>query len=47
MGKGSKRRPRLVSKAEEDLRWLYAKSEGRMSLDEFNRRLAKIRKENK
>jgi len=45
MGKGSSRRPRLVSKAEEDLRWKYYK--GEISLTTFNKRLAKIQKETK
>ena len=43
-GKGSDRRPRSaqVSQIEMDLRWDYAY--GKMSLEEFNRRLKKCRK---
>jgi hypothetical protein len=40
-GKGSERRPCLVSRAEYDLRWEYG--QGGMTLDEFNKRLKEIR----
>jgi len=41
MGKGSNRRPRLVSLEEEDLRWkLY---QGKITERQFNLRLSKIR----
>lgn len=41
MGKGSKRRPSSISKAEEKLRWRYA--EGGMSFAEFARKLKRIK----
>ena len=51
MGKGSRRRPRLVSREEEDLRWAYYK-QGRdgypkMSKAEFDKRLAELKKKGK
>lgn len=44
MGKGSKRRPMLISQAEYDLRWKYAY--GGMSLSEFKRKLRALRAKN-
>jgi len=44
MGKGSKRRPRQISVEEDNFRWEYAQSENKMPLDEFNKRIAEIRK---
>lgn len=41
MGKGSKRRPRLVSREEEDLRWDYA--QGKIGPRTFDKRLKEIR----
>lgn len=41
MSKGSHRRPTLVSKAENDLRWKYAYSD--MTFYEYEQRLRKIR----
>jgi len=44
MGKGSKRRPTLINRDEEHLRWnLY---QGLITRKEFDRALEKIRKEN-
>ena len=42
MSKGSQRRPRQVSREEEDLRWEYATTD--MSLIEFNRKLRRIKR---
>ncbi len=42
VGKGSRRRPRSVSRHEEDLRWKYM--QGGMSFLEFEKRLKQIRK---
>jgi len=44
MGKGSGRRPCLVSRAEEDLRWDL--KEGKISLATFKKKIKKL-KENK
>ena len=44
-GKGSNRRPTLVSKAENDLRWKYAY--GNMTFKEFESRLRDIRRKEK
>ena len=41
MGKGHRPRPRTVSREEYDLRWAFFG--GKIGLDEFNRRLQKIR----
>jgi hypothetical protein len=41
MSKGDSRRPRTISRAEEDLRWDYAV--GRITLRTFKRRLRKLR----
>ena len=45
MGKGSRRRPRQVSKEEEELRgWFY---QGKIEQPEFDRKLREIRKRTK
>jgi len=41
MGKGSKRRPCCISNEERDLRYEYA--EGKITLEEFNRRLQELK----
>ena len=41
-GKGSGRRPRQISREEEDLRWAYYK--GYITIKEFSRKLKQIRK---
>ena len=41
MGKGSKRRPRSISRVEEDLRWAYAT--GEITHNQFVRRFAKMK----
>ncbi len=43
MGKGSSRRPRSITPAEEDLRWELVK--GEISLAIFNRRYGKLRRD--
>ena len=45
MGKGSKKRPTLVSQAENDLRWDYVY--GTMTLSEFESKLLEIRRKEK
>jgi len=44
-GKGSKRRPRLISREEEELRWQLA--EGKISRVTFNKRILEMIKEGK
>jgi len=43
MGKGSNRRPMLISQQEMDLRWAMYDGSIRMSDKEFNKRIRKIR----
>lgn len=42
MGKGSKRRPCLVSRKEENLRWLLI--QGRISFNLFERKMKEVKK---
>ena len=42
MGKGSKRRPRQITSAEEDLRWAYFN--GRIGYTTYKRKYAKLRR---
>jgi len=44
MGKGSKRRPCLVSKEEEKLRWDYLQGKLNISSEEMQRRVKEVRK---
>ena len=45
MGKGSKRRPTLVSKQEENIRWKL--KEGKITFKEFERKMKLLLKEKK
>lgn len=44
-GKGSGRRPTLISKHEEDLRWKLA--QGKITFNEFEKRIKELRLEEK
>lgn len=44
MGKGDTYRPRSVSREEEALRWQYANGKFSGTLEQFNERIAEIRK---
>ena len=44
MGKGSNKRPTLISKEENELRWKRAFGEIDLTEEEFNKKINKIRK---